>query len=85
MALGATDLGYVTNPRPGLRFRARIIPTGAARAPRVMTVTVVLTPADLYDITVVWEDRGEMVTHYQASGVYADVLGEVLFDLDRQN
>ncbi len=84
MTLGATDRGYVTNPRPGLRFRARIIPTGR-QSPRVMTVTVVLSPADLYDIAVVWEDRGEMVTHYQASGVYGDVLGEVLSDLDRQN
>lgn len=85
MTLGASDLMYQSDP-PGLTFKARIVPKGQT-GPRVMRVTVALNPLDLYDIVVVYPKKGKfttMVTHYEASNVYAEDLNRILFDLDRE-
>lgn len=83
--LGATDLGYMTTEagNPALVFVARIIPTGK-QAPRKMFVTVEYLPSDLYGVTVHYINRGERITHFEQTDVYAEDLNGMLFRLDRE-
>lgn len=89
MSLGAHKLGYINDDEEvagGLRFVASILPFNKngerAARPRLMTVVVTLTYADLYDISVVYPRKHEAVTHYQASGVYCYQLAKLLLALD---
>lgn len=81
MSLGATDFMF---DGPALTFRARIL--NARKVKKIMRVTVRLEPSDTYSIAVgymgtraqgyAWHD------HYSADGVYADMLPELLLELD---
>lgn len=47
-----------------------------------MRVYIELTPADLYDITVVHSKAGENGVHFEMEGVGAEDLNRVLLSLD---
>lgn len=87
MSLGARDLAYTTTDgQPGLTFKATVLPfrkngTRGTRG-RTMRVTVTLTPADDYTITVSYLNRYEWIEHFRAEGVYADALNPVLLSID---
>lgn len=78
------------NDQPGLVFLASILPfTKAgtrATAPRQMSVRITLNPHDTYDITVTYTARREgrftEITHYEATGIYGDMLNPLLTALD---
>lgn len=93
MSLGARDFSHGTRDgQTYLAFAATVLPFtksgNRATAARAMTVTVTLTPADLYDITVTYPQRGDRYglktpeTHYTAEGIYADQLPRLLLALD---
>lgn len=88
MSLGAHKLGSYTheNGTHALVFLARVLPFKKngerAETPRNMRVMVTLNVADLYDIRVEYQRRGETITHYQANSIYADSLAGVLLRID---
>lgn len=83
MRVGASDFMCTSEQRGGLVFKAWIAPKGQSRA-RVMQVQVILTGADLYDVTVGYLQARTYawVEHYSIEGVYADQLAEVIRRLD---
>lgn len=87
MSLGAHELGFLSGDQtPGLLFKARILPFRKdgtrSHAPRIMIVRITLNPMDLYDINVSYGNRGEVVTHEEFEGIYAEDLNRVLLSLD---
>lgn len=87
MSLGAREFAYTTTDgQPGLTFKATVLPfrkngTRGTRG-RTMRVTVTLTPADDYTVTVGYLNRYEWVEHFRAEGVYVDALNRVLLSID---
>ena len=88
-SLGARQFAAISTSggvKPALAFNATILPyrkdgsrgTGA----RTMLVEVALNALDLYDITVTYRNRGELVTHESIENVDAFSLSRVLLSLD---
>ncbi len=69
----------VAEPLPGLRFTAK--PTS-----RLVHVFVLLEPSDTYRIVVQTRPTPKTAAKvlYSAEGVYADMLSEIIRDLDKQ-
>lgn len=88
MSLGASEFvsTEANEGRPALAFWARILPFNAKgkrlSRPAKMRVCIELTPADLYDITVVHSKAGECGVHFEMEGVGAEDLNRVLLSLD---
>jgi hypothetical protein len=88
MSLGAHEFRHtlMDGGSPALAFRARILPMKKdgtrASAPRIMHVLIWLTDADDYGIRVAYVNRGRLVKHYEASGIYCDQLARLILSLD---
>lgn len=79
--VGASHLAYSAREGLGaLTFKARLHFSGH-HVPRVMRVTIVLTPADLYDIKVT---RPDCTEYLFAEDVFADQLTNLMYQLDKE-
>jgi hypothetical protein len=79
-SLGATD---IMRDGAALTFRARIAPKGFSR-PRIMRVTITLTPADLYHVKVIWQRSkfADIETHAEIDDLDVSQLNRWLLSLD---
>lgn len=89
MSLGAHNrevLSRTENRRGGAAWTVLVLPfrkngTRGTKARR-MRLAIQLTHADDYTIQVSYMNRGDLVTHYYAEGVYCDQLAPILLALD---
>lgn len=86
MALMCVGAHKITGYKDALQMKVRILPYKKdgtrSDAPRIMTLTIKLGGDDLYWISVAYPNRGQLVTHFQAEGIYAEDLGRLFDDLD---
>ena len=89
MSLGAHNLfAMPENDKRsgGATWDVRVLPMKAngerAARPRIMKLTVELTHADDYTVTVDYWNRGKRVQHFTQDRVYCDQLAKLLLALD---
>jgi hypothetical protein len=80
MSLGAHD---IMRDGAALTFKARIAPKGFTK-PRIMRVTITLTPFDLYHVKVIWQRTkfADIETHAEMDHLDTRQLNRYLLSLD---